>query len=338
MVNNQEIINKIYDHVENDDVDKAVFSCLRLSRNIGDVFSTLMFLKELYPDKKQSFQAFHDEAVNLNKETQKFLWKTVIDHWIEERTLNFSLTDDPDKTVLALGVGEMQKEISHIKETISDLKAPEEMGEYDLAAFTDRYDHTKSQFRLRISAINTIKERIRTRCLNYASRIEKQIEMQEKTNSFLSDVQNKVNCYFSTRSEDTYRKLQKATNLVESTNPEDSAFLLTAIRRAINSVADYFYPPEKGEVICIDGVSRKMGDDQYLNRLQEFCSKTYKSSTSNDLIKAELDYLMVFARKLNDIASKGVHAEVTSGEAKQGLVGLYLFLSNIIEKMESNGS
>lgn len=47
---------------------------------------------------------------------------------------------------------------------------------------------------------------------------------------------------------------------------------------------------------------------------------------------------MVFARKLNDIASKGVHAEVTSGEAKQGLVGLYLFLSNIIEKMESNGS
>lgn len=338
MANNKEIINRIFDHVENGDIDKAVFACVRLSRNIGDIFNTIIFLRELYPDKSQFSQAFFDETVNLKKEAQEYLWKTTLEHWIEERTLTYSVSDDPDKTVLALGVGEMQKEITHVKETIADLNIPEGMGEFDAAAFTDRYDLRKSQFRLRISGINQIQERIRTRCLNYASRIEKQIDAQEKPTSFLSDVQNKVNSYFSTRSEDTFRKLQKASSLVGSGNPEDNALLLASIRRAINSVADYFYPPEKGEVICSDGTSRKMGKDQYLNRLHEFCSRTYKSSTSNELMRAELDYLMVFARKLNDIASKGVHSEVTAAEGKQGLVGLYLFLSNIIEKMEYNDS
>jgi hypothetical protein len=45
-------------------------------------------------------------------------------------------------------------------------------------------------------------------------------------------------------------------------------------------------------------------------------------------------YLITFARKLNDIASKGVHAEATAVEAKQGLVGLYMFTSNLISRVE----
>ncbi|WP_421716334.1 hypothetical protein [Arcobacter arenosus] len=338
MTKQQEIIERIYDHVENDDVDKAVFACLRLSRSIGDVFNTLLFLKELHPDKKQSDQAFYEEVKDLKKEAQKFLWKIVGEHWLDGRTLDYSVTDDPDKTVLILGVGVMQKEKHHINETISDLKTPNGMTEYDLAAFTDRYDSTKSQFRLRLSGVNTILDRIRTRCLNYASRIEHQIASQEKANSFLMDVQNSVNTYFYTRSENTYIKLQKATDLLGSKNSEDNALLLTAIRRAINSIADYFYPPVESEVMCVDGVTRKMGNEQYLNRLHEFVMQSFKSSTSRELIKAELDYLMVFTRKLNDIASKGVHSEVSESEAKQGLVGLYLFLSNIIEKLEHNSS
>lgn len=110
MTKQQELIERIYDHVENDDVDKAVFACLRLSRSIGDIFNTLLFLKELHPDKKQSDQAFYEEVKNLKKEAQDFFWKTVGDYWLDGRTLEYSVTDDPDKTVLILGVGVMQKE------------------------------------------------------------------------------------------------------------------------------------------------------------------------------------------------------------------------------------
>ncbi len=334
MDDRQKLIERIYDHIENDDVDKAVFACVRLSRSIGDVFNTVLFLKELRPDKKQSNQAFYDEVKDLKEDAQKFLWKTVGEHWLEGRTMDYSVTDDPDKTVMVMGVGEMKKEVDNLRDTISDLKAPDGMDGYDLAAFTDRYDSTKSQFRLRLSGISSILERIRTRCFNYASRIEHQLAGQRKADSFLMNIQNEVNSYFLSRSEDTYKSLRKATDLLGSKNSEDNALLLTSIRRAIHSASDYFYPPVSDDVLCIDGKVRKMGNEQYLNRLHEFVSLSFSKSTSTDLIKAELEHLMVFAKKINEIASKGVHARVTESEAKQGLLGLYLFLANVIEKLE----
>lgn len=337
MSNNSDLINRIYDHVEAGDTDKAVFACLRLARNIGDIFNTIIFIRELHPDKTQLTRVFYDEVNHLKEDVQKFLWRTTGEHLIDERTLSYSIVEgDPDKTVLDMGVGEMQKELTHLQQTITDLNIPDGMGEYDAAAFTDRYDELKSKFRLRRNAINTIQERIRTRCLNYASRVEKQIKAQTNPNAFLNDVQNAVNNFFSVHSDETYRKLQKASSLVDSNSSEDYALLLTSVRRAIKAVADYFYPPQQGEVKCADGVNRLMGNDQYLNRLQEFCSSTFKSSTSNELIRTEFDYLMTFARKLNEMASKGVHSKVSSSEAKQGLVGLYLFLFNIIQRIETN--
>jgi len=332
--NAQEIIEKIFAHIENGDIDKAVYACLRLSRKQGDIFNTIIFLRELFPDRNQFNYAFVDETIKLNEETRNDLWKKTFDHWLEERTVDANLINNLEESVIAMGVGDIQKEITLIKERIKDLEIPQGMGEYDTAAFADRYVGIIAKFRLKISLISTIQERIRVRCFNYASRIEKQLDSKRMTNNFLSNVQDIVNSYFASRSNDTYVKLQKAASLIESENIEDSALLLTSIRRAINAVADYFYPVPENDVKCVDGKIRKMGKDQYLNRLYEFCCVKFQSSTSNDLIQAELDYLMVFAKKLNAIASKGVHAKVTNSEAKQGFVGLYLFLFNIISKLE----
>ena len=58
-------------------------------------------------------------------------------------------------------------------------------------------------------------------------------------------------------------------------------------------------------------------------------------STAGELFGAELALLMAFARKLNDISAKGVHAEVSAEEAKQGFVGLYLFLYNLVSRLQA---
>lgn len=110
--------------------------------------------------------------------------------------------------------------------------------------------------------------------------------------------------------------------------------MLTQVRRAIKAAADYFYPPEVKSVKCIDGETRELGNDQYLNRFQEYLLATVEKSSSRDLLRSEFEYLSVFARKLNEVASKGVHSNVTLQEAKQGLIGLYMFLFNIIIKIQ----
>lgn len=103
------------------------------------------------------------------------------------------------------------------------------------------------------------------------------------------------------------------------------------MRRALKDVADLVYPPKKGSVRCLDGKERDLGEDKYLNRLREFLAQCSAGSTSKELLKTELDQLGLYTEKINDLASKGVHALVSLEEAKQGLVGLYFFLFNITE-------
>jgi hypothetical protein len=222
--------------------------------------------------------------------------------------------------------------------SIRDLALPSGMGEFDTAAFTDRYVSKKEWLRLRIRAVHTVRDRIKTRCLNYAIRVERQLQAQSKSQNFLEQIQNEVNNYFKAHSEDLYTKLQKAAQLVDSNDSEDHSLLLTQVRRAIKASADFFYPPAADPVLCYDGKERKLGEEQYLNRLQEFLMTRFPESTSRDLIKAELGHLDTLARRLNDIASKGVHADVSPQEAKQGLLGLYMFLYNVVVKLQNKDS
>ncbi len=233
-----------------------------------------------------------------------------------------------------MGVGNLIGEVEQMEKTIDDFRLPPGMGEFDTAAFTDRHTQLKSQIRLKIQACQIILERIRTRCLNYAIRIEHQLQSAEQASDLMASVQNDVHNYYAARSQVTYEKLRKAASLIGSKESEDHALLLTSIRRVVKAVADYHFPPTTSPVKCRDGVTRELGEEQYLNRLHEFCASQTSSSSSGRLLRAEMDYLSVFVRRLNDVASKGVHAEVTDREAKQGLLGLYLFSSNLIAVLE----
>ena len=335
---NSELLSRIFDHVENGDVDKAVRASLRLSRQIGDYMNTALFLRDLVDDKNEIFRVLSDDTSHLKDNSQKYIWEHSYTRWLTYRTLPFAASVDNDtgesRNILVISVGEFPEELKQCEKSIADLAIPPTMGEYDSAAFTDRYDVVKSQLRLRIKAINTIKNRVLNQCLNFAIGVERQLATQEKSVSFLQSAQNDVQNYFKSRSDDVYEKLQKANHLVDSKSLEDLSLLLTQIRRAIKASADYFMPPETSPRQCSDGVNRILGEEKYLNRLREFVFSSFPSSTSNDLLRAELEYLLVFAKRLNDISSKGVHSTVTAAEAKQGFLGLYLFLFNILQRLE----
>jgi hypothetical protein len=104
----------------------------------------------------------------------------------------------------------------------------------------------------------------------------------------------------------------------------------------LKAAADHFYPAVPGNVMCADGIERTLGDEQYLNRLHEFVSRRLARSTSRDLLAGELEHLATFFRRLNDMASKGVHGPVTLAESKQGLVGLYFFLFNVCQHLSKD--
>jgi hypothetical protein len=331
-------INHVYEHLDNNEVDKAVFICLRIARNLKDYLYAAVFLREMYPNKRECMRIFLNTTKALNDEARKYLWENSLEYWFDTHQMDFNFgtnEDGEERNILAMGISEIDADIIQSEQMIDDYKVPTGMSEFDTAAFTDSYSNRKAELRIRIKALQTIKARVKTRCFNYAMSIEQQLEAQSKPQIFLAEIQNSVNNYFKTRSEDVYTKLQKAAQLIDSNDPEDCSLLLTQVRRAIKASADFFYPPKVGVVKCSDGKERQLGDEQYLNRLNEYIATAIAKSASKDLLRAELDYLSVFARRLNEVASKGVHAEVSVEEAKQGLLGLYLFLFNVTSRLQN---
>lgn len=331
----------VYKHIDNGHVDKAVMGCLRIARHLKDYFYAAVFLREVCPNKKEVARVLSEDASHLKEEARKFLYEKSLDYWLDTHTLEFWRgTNDyaEDRNVLAIGAGELDPELEQWERAIRDMAVPNGMGEFDTAAFADRYNSEKAAIRLRIKAIQTVKERIKARCFNYATRVERQLEGQRRAQSFFEQAQNDVNNYFKAHSEDVYAKLQKASQLVNSDSPEDLSLLLTEVRRAIKAAADYFYPPVDHAIKCSDGAEPVLDDAHYLNRLQKFLANGLAKSSSRDLVRAELDLLAVFARRLNAISSKGVHATVSLSEAKQGLLGLYLFMYNVCSHLDEKAS
>lgn len=330
-------IKRVYEQLDNDQVDKAVMTCLRLARTLKDYFSAAIFLRELRPNKRQFLQVFYEDTSELKKEERKFLFDASLEHWLDGRTLEQGICsngdEDDERNVLVVGIGEIDADIRECERSIGDMTLASGMSPFDTAYFTNDLLQKKGLVRLRIQALHCVKERVRTRCFNYAIRLERQLSAQSESETFLHRIQNQVSNYFKAHSEDVYIKLQGATRLIDTDNPEDRSLLLAEVRRAIKAAADHFYPPACGPVKCADGKERSLGDDQYLNRLEEYLSTAFRGSSSRDLLEAELGLLAVFVRRLNEVASKGVHSEVSAQEAKQGLVGLYMFLYNLISRL-----
>ena len=111
-----------------------------------------------------------------------------------------------------------------------------------------------------------------------------------------------------------------------SSSTEDWSLALTSCRRVIKAVADILFPPQKEK---ING--RLVGDEQYINRLWAFLDQNVVHGSDKNLAKAHVDYLGAFLQKLNDKASKGVHASVSHKEAVRAVLYTYLTLGDILE-------
>ena len=125
---------------------------------------------------------------------------------------------------------------------------------------------------------------------------------------------------------DAVEKFMSVYEKLASTSTEDWSLALTSCRRVIKEVADAIFPPQKEK---ING--RLVGEEQYINRLWAFLDQNVVHSSDKDLAKAHVDYLGAFLQKLNDKASKGVHALVTHKEAVRAVLYTYLTLGDILE-------
>lgn len=117
--------------------------------------------------------------------------------------------------------------------------------------------------------------------------------------------------------------------LLEGTAPALSQALMSC-RRVLQGLANIVYPPRSEPVVGADGKSRKMGEEQYVNRLLAYAMDQTGAHTVDEVFNAGLDALGRRLNTLNSLANKGVHAVVAVEEAQSCFVQTYLLSAEIL--------
>lgn len=119
-------------------------------------------------------------------------------------------------------------------------------------------------------------------------------------------------------------KLASAFENAASDNPEQWANAASTCRRLLKAVADELRPPGP------DVNRRKMGTDQYINRLVDWIVTNSPSTTSAEVTSTELGHLGQRLDAADNAGHKGAHAEVTQYDASRFITGTYLLLGDIL--------
>ena len=123
---------------------------------------------------------------------------------------------------------------------------------------------------------------------------------------------------------DAPQRLAAAFESVGSANPEHWAAAAATCRRLLVSAADQLRPP--GPEVA----GRRMGPENYVNRLVDWITRREISSTMGQMISGELEHL---GRRLDaaaDAGNTGAHGEVSRYAASRYLTGTYLLLGDIL--------
>lgn len=104
---------------------------------------------------------------------------------------------------------------------------------------------------------------------------------------------------------------------------------LTSCRRLLKELADRLYSPREGTV-----KGRKLGEEQYINRLWAFMDETITSDSNRALAKAHVDLVGSYMERTHSMTHKGVHAEVTRLEAVRIALHTYLVIADILSYLD----
>ena len=112
-------------------------------------------------------------------------------------------------------------------------------------------------------------------------------------------------------------------------NSESLAHALTSCRRVLLTVADTVFPPQSADHKDSSGKLRKVGQEQYVNRLMAFLEMHPASGSTLAIQRAELEHLGARLSAVYEKTNKGVHAEVSREEANFAVIHTYLVLAEV---------
>ena len=185
------------------------------------------------------------------------------------------------------------------------------------------YAHSKALYSSMKSAIH-----------NYATDTYLAVEFGDVAEEIFEGARKLVDTFIRSNCPKAAEKVVAINERMADGSEESRSAALTSCRRLLMDVADSVFPARKEEWKDRKGKNRKVGTEQYKNRILAYLADLGESKGTYVLLESELEHLAPRLDILYEKTCKGVHIDVSLNEARLAVIHTYLFIGEIA--MQSN--
>lgn len=164
---------------------------------------------------------------------------------------------------------------------------------------------------------------------NYATDVDLAIELGDVAQDIFESAREQVDNFVRVNCPKAAEQLVAINERMQENLPESRSGALTSCRRLLMTVADSVFPPQSNDWIDSKGKLRKVGTEEYKNRLLAFADNQIGSHSSYLILTAEIEHLAARLDAVYEKVSKGVHTDVSTDEARLAVIQTYLFIGEI---------
>jgi hypothetical protein len=292
-------------------------------RNDWEAVYWLQIELEGYSDKHASQRLVGEVAPYFSREVFQRIHNKAVESSISLRSITVidSHGETDDDKMSGLSIQEMEENI--LVWSRSEDPLPNNLHPLDAAHFSEqRYHRYFIRQQMEIE-YRKVLARITQRVHSYLSQVERQLVHGQLQSDVFEENRRYVDERLQKFAPEVLEQLHVAYRRTREGTAEARSHALTSCRRTLKALADRLYPPRETPVKGADGKERILNDSLYKARLWQFITESKAGSTAKQMLSDEVDRLGKQVDRLNDLAGKGVHADVTEFEVNLCVLGMY---------------
>lgn len=155
------------------------------------------------------------------------------------------------------------------------------------------------------------------------------LEFGDIAQSIFDNLRVDVDKFVQTKVPQAVEKLIAISDRMSEGNEEACAEALTSCRRLLMTLADALFPAQSSDWVDQNGKARKVGTEQYKNRLCAFISSKVSSSSTLSLIESDVEHLAKRIDAVYEKSCKGVHTDISIEEARLTIIQAYILIGEL---------
>jgi hypothetical protein len=191
----------------------------------------------------------------------------------------------------------------------------------------ERYSRHKTAYVLGKGLFASMKAELH----NYATDTFLAIELGNVAENIFESARDEVDTFVRSHCPKAAEKLIAINERMADRSSESRTAALTSCRRLLMTVADALFPPKDQQWTDPNGKARKVGAEQYKNRLLAYLAESTQSRGTREVITSELEHLADRLDAIYEKTCKGVHVNVSEQEARLTVIHTYLFIGEIAQ-------